>query len=231
MNFYNKDRKYRKIFRHNATGKRKTAYAIIFLFAVLLILFPLVNTPSYNDKTEDPHPVKGDINKTDADHVDLSGEKITLMDVIKGAKDSVSKTDKEPFFPDHIPAEGVITDGYGPRTDPEPSYHYAIDIAGDFASPVYAAADGEVIHAGTDNIYGFNVVINHIYDGYKTKYAHMCTYLVTIGQNVKKGDIIGFMGSTGYSTGVHLHFEVIQNDKRLDPAAFIKIKDGRTVLE
>ncbi len=228
MNFYNKDRKYRKMFRRSGTKRRHAAYIISFMAVFLIVLS--VFRPFYAGVDPEGPGIMTDVvaGKTE-DNKD--NDTTTLRDVLTGVSDAIKKTDKEPYFPDHTPAEGTVTDGYGPRTDPEPSFHYAIDIAGDFASPIYAAADGEVIEAGIDDTYGFNVTINHIYDGYKTKYAHMCTYIVTNGRKVKKGEIIGFMGSTGYSTGVHLHFEVIQNGKKLDPAAFIKIKNGRTVLE
>ncbi len=225
MSFYNKDRKYRKLFRNPSGGKFRMPSIAVLLFTVMIILIAV--TPSDNPAAEagggenngGSANIQADIPVKDRD---------AFKDILSGITGNSSG--KDAYFPDYTPAEGVITDGYGPRTDPEPSFHRAIDIAGEFLSPIYAAADGEVIFCGSDEIYGLNVVIDHIHDGYKTKYAHMATYVVTEGMKIKKGDIIGFMGTTGYSTGVHLHFEIIQNDKKLDPAPFILIKDGRAVL-
>ncbi len=229
MNFYRKDKKYRKVFRNNGSSKIKTGlFLTIFMVVVALmtVFLPSGDSDEYHDS--DPDRTAATVIKEN----DLFPEEekdrpinVLISDVVK------NKPDKSSYFPDQTPAEGVITDGYGPRTDPEVSFHYAMDIAGDFLSPIYSAADGEVETAGSDDIYGLNVVVNHIYDGYKTKYAHMAAYVVHEGQKVKKGDIIGFMGTTGYSTGVHLHYEVIKDEKKLDPAAFVKIKNGRTVTD
>lgn len=221
MNFYNKDRKYRKFFR-TAHKQKLWMPAVVVLIMTVLIARVLLS----GDSAEAVSGYDG-VYQENTVVTDTPQKDNAVKNIISDIK---IFSDKDSFFPDYTPAEGVITDGYGPRTDPEPSYHYALDIAGEFLSPIYASADGEIISCGSDDIYGLNVVIDHLYDGYKTKYAHMATYLVTEGMSVKKGDIIGFMGTTGYSTGVHLHFEITQNDKRLDPAAFIKIKDGRTVL-
>ena len=223
MNFYDKDRRFRKSLRKI---HKKRSYGIV----AALVLCILVSGVMTGHEEDIPRiPVSEGKNHFQDSEPENEDTEITVQKP-SSESDIKGSIDKSPYFPDFTPAEGKITDGYGPRIHPEPSVHYAIDIASDFASPIYAAADGEVIMAGSDNIYGLNVVIDHIYDGYKTKYAHMCTYVVTVGQKVKKGEIIGFMGSTGYSTGVHLHYEVIKNDKRLDPAGYMKIKDGRAVM-
>ncbi|MBR6801367.1 MAG: M23 family metallopeptidase [Eubacteriaceae bacterium] len=228
MNFYNKDRKYRRLFRNIGRRKNNILREVIFIGLIAFMLISLSDgTLFLKEHTQPDTPTILDTHEvTSSPGKDTSEFMEKDIPVTRP-----SEADKSAYFPDHTPAEGEITDGYGPRTDPEPSIHYAVDIASVFASPVYAAADGEVLSSGSDEIYGLNVIIDHIYDGYKTKYAHLCAYVVTPGQKVKKGDMIGFMGSTGYSTGVHLHFEVIKNDKRLDPAAFIRIKNGRAVID
>ncbi len=96
-------------------------------------------------------------------------------------------------------------------------YHFGIDIANRTGTPIYAADDGYVMLAGQDTWgYGLQVILDHG-NGYKTRYAHLSKILVKAGQIVKRGEKIGLMGSTGRSTGPHLHFEIIKNGTRVDP--------------
>lgn len=105
----------------------------------------------------------------------------------------------------------------GSITSPFSWYHPAIDIANRAAPPILAADSGKVIEARWDSTgYGMMVLIDHG-NGYKTRYAHMQAYYVTVGQTVNRGDTIGKMGSTGRSTGTHLHFEIYQNGTRISP--------------
>jgi murein DD-endopeptidase MepM/ murein hydrolase activator NlpD len=100
-------------------------------------------------------------------------------------------------------------------------YHLGVDIANNTGTPVYAADDGYVMLAGLDTWgYGLQIVLNHG-NGYKTRYAHLSKILVKGGQIVKRGEKIGLVGSTGRSTGPHLHFEVIKNDVRVDPVLYL----------
>jgi murein DD-endopeptidase MepM/ murein hydrolase activator NlpD len=100
-------------------------------------------------------------------------------------------------------------------------YHYGVDIANNTGTPVYAADDGYVMLAGTDTWgYGLQIVINHG-NGYRTRYAHLSKILVKGGQIVKRGEKIGLVGSTGHSTGPHLHFEIIKNGAAVDPTLFL----------
>jgi len=101
------------------------------------------------------------------------------------------------------------------------SYHYGIDIANAIGTPVYAADDGYVMLAGQDTWgYGLQVIIDHG-NGYKTRYAHLSKILVKAGQAVKRGEKIGLVGSTGRSTGPHLHFEIIKGGVRVDPTGYL----------
>ncbi|MBE6038784.1 MAG: M23 family metallopeptidase [Anaerofustis stercorihominis] len=225
MSFTGKDRRYRRYFA--SAGLRSYRRISLLVFVVLFVVY-VIGFCVFGLAEEDNTVASvstGDITDITGTtvHSSLSDSNESEYNV---RYDEGILSDEE-YFPDYAPAEGVITDGYGFRTDPSPSYHYALDIAGQYASPVYAAASGRIEYASQDDIYGNYVVINHIFNGYKSKYAHLCAYLVTAGQNVKKGDIIGFMGSTGYSTGTHLHFEIIKYNERLDPAKFILITDGR----
>ncbi|ASM34974.1 M24/M37 family peptidase [Campylobacter sputorum subsp. bubulus] len=103
-------------------------------------------------------------------------------------------------------------------------FHPGIDLAADIGTPIYAPADGvvELAEYNANNGFGYLVVIVHNY-GFKTRYAHMSRKdVVKQGQFIKKGDLIGYSGNTGLSTGPHLHYEVRFIQKPLDPANFIK---------
>jgi murein DD-endopeptidase MepM/ murein hydrolase activator NlpD len=101
------------------------------------------------------------------------------------------------------------------------SYHLGVDIANSIGKPVYAADDGYVMLAGQDTWgYGLQVIIDHG-NGYRTRYAHLSKILVKGGQTVKRGEKIGLVGSTGRSTGPHLHFEIIKNGVRVDPTLYL----------
>ncbi len=109
----------------------------------------------------------------------------------------------------------VVTQYYGWK-------HTGVDIDGDFTSPLYAAYDGVVTTAGWNNGgYGLQIIIKHP-NGMMTRYAHSSKMFVKVGDQVKKGQVIAMMGSTGRSTGSHLHFEVYVNGKRTNPLTYIK---------
>jgi murein DD-endopeptidase MepM/ murein hydrolase activator NlpD len=116
-----------------------------------------------------------------------------------------------------------IASGFGYRIDPvykTTKFHAGLDFAAPQGTPIYATADGSVITAGnTGNGYGNHVIINHSY-GYETLYGHMVRVKVRNGQNVKRGEVIGWVGSTGKSTGPHLHYEVHKNKDKIDPIYF-----------
>lgn len=122
------------------------------------------------------------------------------------------------------PAQGIVTSGYGERVHPiskKKEHHDGIDIGGDEDSPIYAIADGKVEKTGSSNGYGNQIVISH--GRYKSMYAHLNGIDVDSGDEVKAGDIIGYMGSTGVSTGFHLHLEIWDGGKPIDPAQFMLI--------
>ena len=98
--------------------------------------------------------------------------------------------------------------------------HHAIDIAGRIGNPIYATRSGRVEHAGWSTGYGYNVVINHG-GGVKTRYAHASQLYVKRGDQVSQGEIIAAIGSTGWSTGPHIHFEIIINGVRVNPLSYL----------
>jgi LysM repeat protein len=109
----------------------------------------------------------------------------------------------------------VITQYYGWR-------HTGLDIAGDQSNPLYAAEDGVVTISGWNSGgYGYQVMIDHP-NGMKTRYAHASKLFVSVGDQVKRGQVIAMMGSTGRSTGPHIHFEVYVNGSRVNPLLYIK---------
>lgn len=121
-----------------------------------------------------------------------------------------------------LAVDGTITSRFGTRKDPisgEIKTHGGTDIASATGTSILAAADGTVISAIWHNSYGYYVKIKHN-DTYSTLYAHCSALLVSEGQAVKQGQVIAQVGSTGYSTGPHLHFEVIQNGVRVDALRF-----------
>ncbi|HWC53789.1 MAG TPA: M23 family metallopeptidase [Chitinophagaceae bacterium] len=116
-----------------------------------------------------------------------------------------------------------IASGFGYRIDPiykTVKMHEGLDFTAPAGTPIYATADGVVTTAGnTNNGFGNHVVINHGY-GYETLYGHMLKVKVRVGQSVKRGEVIGYVGSTGKSTGPHCHYEVHKNGQHLDPVYF-----------
>ncbi len=125
--------------------------------------------------------------------------------------------------PSIAPVRGILTDGFGGRSDPftgESGNHNAIDISSAVGQPVRAPADGIVVKAEWANGYGNVIYISHGY-GYSTRYGHLSAYAAKPGQHVKRGDIIAYVGSTGRSTGPHLHYEVRLNNNPVNPLEYI----------
>lgn len=116
-----------------------------------------------------------------------------------------------------------VASGYGMRLHPVfkvRKMHPGMDFTAPTGTEIYATGNGKVVIVEKKRRgYGYSIVIDHGY-GYKTRYAHMSKFNVRKGQNVKRGDVIGFVGNTGTSTGPHLHYEVIKNGKKINPANF-----------
>ena len=121
-------------------------------------------------------------------------------------------------------AGGEITSYFGGRSNPFGGYDYTwhsgLDIANYYGAPVYAAASGYVQQAGWYGGYGRYIRISHDF-GLQTAYAHMSSLEVSAGAYVKKGQVIGYVGSSGYSTGPHLHFEVLKHGQQVNPLNYI----------
>ena len=116
-----------------------------------------------------------------------------------------------------------ISSSFGKRQDPitkQAKTHHGIDLASNYACKVYSTASGSVIFSGNKGGYGKCIIIKHRY-GFLTYYAHMTYLYVSTGAKVKAGDVIGFVGSTGRSTGNHLHYEVRKHDSPINPLEWL----------
>jgi murein DD-endopeptidase MepM/ murein hydrolase activator NlpD len=121
------------------------------------------------------------------------------------------------------PVPGGETSPFGPRVHPvlgRPMFHTGIDLAATCGTPIHAAASGTVIYARVSNSWGLRTIIEHT-ASLKTAYGHQSKFLVKEGDVVKQGQVIGLVGTTGWSTGCHLHFDVILNDRYVDPAPYL----------
>jgi murein DD-endopeptidase MepM/ murein hydrolase activator NlpD len=128
------------------------------------------------------------------------------------------------YTPSIYPTFGRLASGFGGRSDPfthRYAFHQGLDIDNVSGAPIYATADGFITKSGYANGYGNLIEISHKY-GYTTRYGHLQQSLVSIGQEVKKGQLIGLMGSTGRSTGSHLHYEVLLYGLHRNPKGYLK---------
>ncbi|MBI4483788.1 MAG: M23 family metallopeptidase [Acidobacteria bacterium] len=126
--------------------------------------------------------------------------------------------------PNMMPVKGYPSAGFGGRADPMDGgrdYHVGLDISAPYGNKVVAAADGLVVYAGPRAGYGNVVILNHRF-GTQTRYGHLSAFNVLAGQKIKRGDVIGFVGNTGRSTGPHLHYEVRLNGAPVNPLRFIR---------
>ena len=121
------------------------------------------------------------------------------------------------------PIRGAITSHYGNRADPfngEAELHLGLDISALYNAQIHAPADGVVIYSERKAAYGNLVIVDHG-NGLTTRYGHLSRALVTIGQRVKRGDVIALVGTTGRSTAPHLHYEVRKNDRPVNPRTYL----------
>lgn len=117
----------------------------------------------------------------------------------------------------------TVTCAYGWRIHPiwgDKRFHSGVDLAANQGDPIYAIASGTVTSASYSDAYGYNVSISHG-SGYGSMYAHMTSYTVSAGQYVSQGEVIGYVGSTGWSTGPHLHFEIYVNGSTVNPMDYV----------
>jgi murein DD-endopeptidase MepM/ murein hydrolase activator NlpD len=206
------------VIRLDALGKRLTEMADIDSHEFDFDSAPSTGGPEAEGATAQIPDLSAKLN-------DLE-QKVTLRDSQLSALENVilDRDLKKQTHPEGRPvSSGFISSYFGEREDPfsgEEAYHKGVDFAGTAGANVMAVAAGVVTWSGNRTGYGNLVEINHG-DGYVTRYAHNQKTLVTVGQTVKRGDPIALMGSSGRSTGPHVHFEVIRNGRQVDPLSFI----------
>jgi murein DD-endopeptidase MepM/ murein hydrolase activator NlpD len=146
--------------------------------------------------------------------------KLSLLDLLEGLEGQSQRLASTPAI---WPTNGYVTSGYGNRVSPftgRSQFHAGLDIAADFGTTVVAPARGRVVFAGVNGPFGRMVEIDHGY-GLRTHYAHLSKALVKQGQTVERGTSIAAVGSTGRSTGPHLHYGVEVNGRTVDPTNYI----------
>lgn len=151
--------------------------------------------------------------------IDMKEAQLEALDsVLSGRKNQAAN-----YLANMPVRSGYMTSKFGYRTDPftgRVAFHPGIDFAGPEGTDVFAVASGIVTWAGPMTGYGNVVEINHG-DGYSTRYAHARSVVVKVGDMVSKDQRVAYMGSTGRSTGPHLHYEVLVSGKQIDPASYI----------
>jgi murein DD-endopeptidase MepM/ murein hydrolase activator NlpD len=126
------------------------------------------------------------------------------------------------------PVQGPITGPFGARTDPfngEGAFHAGVDISCHYGQPIMAPADGVVTYAGFYSGYGRMIIVDHG-NGITTRYGHLSGFAVTEGQSLNKGEVIGYVGMSGRSTGAHLHYEVRIHDTPVNPHKYLRTEVG-----
>jgi murein DD-endopeptidase MepM/ murein hydrolase activator NlpD len=124
-------------------------------------------------------------------------------------------------IPSLNPVAGAVNAGFGWRTVPFPEFHKGLDLGADYGTPVHAAAAGTIASAGWAGEFGIRVDIDHG-NGYHTWYCHLSRIAVSAGQAVEKGETIAAVGSTGESTGPHLHYQVMHDGVAIDPEPYLR---------
>jgi murein DD-endopeptidase MepM/ murein hydrolase activator NlpD len=163
---------------------------------------------------QSPNAIKGLQEKA----VDIHNNLNALADFFQSQEARLAST------PTIYPTVGLLTSAFGWRADPftgKQTFHYGLDIAAAYGNPIVATADGIVIAMNTDKMMGQSVQISHGL-GITTVYGHMSKFVVTrIGQKIKRGDILGEVGSTGKALGPHVHYEVRVNGTAVNPYFYI----------
>ena len=152
----------------------------------------------------------------------LETRKTSMGQLLDNVEDQLAYLDAQPNL---WPAQGRLTSGFGTRRSPtnrrRTEFHSGIDIAAPSGTRIVAAGSGRVIYAGYRGGYGNKVIISHGY-GYTSLYAHNRRNLVSVGDQVEKGEVIAQMGRTGRATGTHVHFEIHVNGTPVNPASVLK---------
>jgi murein DD-endopeptidase MepM/ murein hydrolase activator NlpD len=188
----------------------------------------LLGMESWKGKMKLASALKGNQPKTTAEEVsnefkvaDLRlSERKKSFDELKSWVNKVRK--RYATTPSRWPVYGRIVSRFGYRVYPWRGFHSGLDISGYYGAPVRVTADGVVSFVGWKRGYGKTVVVKHDH-GLSTLYAHCSRYAVKVGQKVRKGQFVSYVGNTGYSTGPHLHYEVRRNNKAVNPVTYLNL--------
>jgi murein DD-endopeptidase MepM/ murein hydrolase activator NlpD len=156
----------------------------------------------------------------------------TMVGLTMGLTRNVTTADwiKANSAPNLWPVEGQVTGSFGERIDPfngEGAFHSGVDIGSSYGHPIVAPADGVVTLTDTMGGYGKTIMIFHG-NGISTRYGHLSGFAVTTGQHVQRGEVIGYVGESGRSTGPHLHYEVRINDTPVNPYKYLRMTVAHT---
>jgi len=187
--------------------------------------FDFENSPAYGGPNESDEVTSIDLDSVIANLDKQLASREEQLDVLEEV--IMNRQLRKETKPRGLPiVKGWTSSYYGKRTDPftgKLAMHKGMDFAGKEGSEIIAVASGVVTWSGERYGYGQLVEINHG-NGYTTRYGHNAEILVEVGDSVEKGQIISHMGSTGRSTGPHVHFEVLQNDRQVNPAKFVALQ-------
>lgn len=207
-----------QVLRLNALGQRLTRMARIDAREFNFSQVPAMGGPA-NRMAEGQPNILATLRGL-ATQVDRQTQRLTALESLL-----LDKQLQAAVTPSGWPTKGGwVSSGFGWRSDPfsgKRSYHEGVDIAAVMGSPIKAMGDGVVTYAGKRIGYGALVEINHG-NGYATRYAHILEALVKVGDRVKKGHPVALIGSSGRSTGPHLHFEVLKSRRQLDPRKYLQ---------
>ncbi len=178
-------------------------------------------------------PLMGELSMLGDDNIDLRLQELSQLMEQKEAQlqalDSVlmsKRLQSNTNYLANLPVRtGAITSTFGYRTDPftgHTAFHAGMDFSGAQGTDIYSVASGVISFAGVKSGYGNVIEVNHG-NGYVTRYAHAQRLVAKVGDMVAKDQLIAYMGSTGRSTGTHLHYEVIENGKQIDPATYVSL--------
>lgn len=195
---------------------------------------PAVNDGDEEDNSDNTEPFLPDTDITDkaasdedetasVSETDSAGTEMQTETGALAFPENVRTDMPELPFEYCCPVAGVESSGFGFREHPiegEIKFHYGTDLAANHGDEILAFADGKVHAAGTSDSYGNYIILSHE-GNVKTLYAHMSSFEIAEGQEVKKGQLIGRVGQSGVTTGPHLHFELLLNDEYLNPEYYI----------
>jgi murein DD-endopeptidase MepM/ murein hydrolase activator NlpD len=170
-----------------------------------------------------PLPTRASIHTDDLSPHDIDQLGADLQQIVGALQGRQEKLNRTPSLSPVNPRQSWISSPFGMRTSPftdKEEFHPGIDIAGDEETPILAPAKGTIAFVGKDGSLGMSVRIRHDSE-YETTFGHLKKAAVNRGQHVERGEVIGYMGNSGRSTGPHLHYEVAKNGKRMNPFKYM----------